>query len=203
MANDNNKLDNPLVVHKETDASFQDVNEENDITAGDVTITHYDEEQPTLERHRFKKVKKKKKYPYVILILVIVIVVIVSLMFAGVIPNPFVSDDDGDSAEVTTEETTEEVNEFEGIITVKGTYLFYEGEEINGSEELIRKIKYLDPEEKSFIVQDEDADSTFLNDEILPVLENYGFEYEVKFIISSGLVSENETTTEAESADEE
>ena len=50
---DEEKLDNPLVVHKVTDASYQDVSAE-----ADLNKTHIEEETATLERHRFKKRKK-------------------------------------------------------------------------------------------------------------------------------------------------
>lgn len=53
---DEEKLDNPLVVHKVTDASYQDVSAE-----ADLNKTHIEEETATLERHRFKKEKKKQQ----------------------------------------------------------------------------------------------------------------------------------------------
>lgn len=181
------KLDSPLVVHKETDASYEENN-----TELDVNITHIDEDTVTLERHRFKKVKKKSKAPYVFCAVLIIIAVFAGLYFCGVIPKFFDKVETTVPVSKSSESTTEE-NRFKGIITVKGTYLFFEGKEINGTEELISEIKYAN-ENTSFIIQDENADSTFLNDEILPILTSYNIQYEVKFIVSSGLMSVNETT---------
>lgn len=181
------KLDSPLVVHKETDASYEENN-----TELDVNITHIDEDTVTLERHRFKKIKKKSKAPYVFCAVLIIIAVFAGLYFGGVIPKFFDKVETTVPVSESSESTTEE-NRFKGIITVKGTYLFFEGKEINGTEELISEIKYAN-ENTSFIIQDENADSTFLNDEILPILTSYNIQYEVKFIVSSGLMSVNETT---------
>ena len=93
-------------------------------------------------------------------------------------------------------ESTSSSNRFEGIITVKGTSIFFEGEEVDGIEGLTREIKYLDPGTE-FIVQDEDADPTFLGEEVLPLLNEYGIKYEERFVISSGLMSKYETTAPA------
>lgn len=187
-------LDSPLVVHKKDDASFQE-------TANEVTMsaTHTDEESadtPTLERHRFKKKKKKSKAPYVILVLVaIAAAVICVLVYNDVIPI-------GKPETTTTTKksyTTQQVNEFEGIITVKGTYIFFEGTELDGLRGLEKEIKYLEKGTK-FVVQDEDADSNFLNFDVLSLLSQYSIDYEIKHIVSSGLIAEYEkmsTTTSA------
>lgn len=187
-------LDSPLVVHKKDDASFQE-------TANEVTMsaTHTDEESadtPTLERHRFKKKKKKSKAPYVILVLVaIAAAVICVLVYNDVIPI-------GKPETTTTTKksyTTQQVNEFEGIITVKGTYIFFEGTEVDGLRGLEKEIKYLEKGTK-FVVQDEDADSNFLNCDVLSLLSQYSIDYEIKHIVSSGLIAEYEkmsTTTSA------
>ncbi len=181
------KLDSPLVVHKETDASYEENN-----TELDVNITHIDEDTITLERHRFKKVKKNSKAPYVFCAVLIIIAIFAGLYFGGVIPKFFDKGETTVPVSDSSESTTEE-NRFKGIITVKGTYLFFEGKEINGTEDLISEIKYAN-ENTSFIIQDENADSTFLNDEILPILTSYNIQYEVKYIVSSGLMSVNDTT---------
>lgn len=186
------RLDSPLVVHKKYDASYQE-------TAGEISMsaTHTDEESgdtPTLERHRFRKKKKKKKAPYIILVLVAVAAaVICALIYNGVIPvTP------NETTSTTRKSyTTQQVNEFEGIITVKGTYIFFEGEEVDGINGLEDEIKYLD-EGTSFVIQDENADSNFLNFEVLDVLTRYNIKYEVTYIVSSGLVSKYETTSEAQ-----
>lgn len=179
-------LDSPLVVHKKDDASFQE-------TANEVTMsaTHTDEESadtPTLERHRFKKKKKKSKASYVILALAaIAAAVICVLVYNDVIPigKP--------ETTATTKKsyTTQQVNEFEGIITVKGTYIFFEGTEVDGLRGLEKEIKYLEKGTK-FVVQDENADSNFLNFDVLSLLSQYSIDYEIKHIVSSGLIAEYE-----------
>lgn len=193
-------LDSPLVVHKKDDASFQE-------TANEVTMsaTHTDEESadtPTLERHRFKKKKKKSKAPYVILVLLAVAAAVICvLVYNDVIPigKP--------ETTATTKKsyTTKQVNAFEGIITVKGTYIFFEGTEVDGLRGLEKEIKYLDKGTK-FIVQDENADSNFLNFNVLSLLSQYAVDYEIKHIVSSGLVAEYEkvstTTAPATKKDE-
>ena len=100
------------------------------------------------------------------------------------------------TAPQTAEQTTEG-NRYAGIITVKGTAIFFEGTEVDGIEGLTRKIKYLD-EGTSFVVQNEDADETFLSEEILPLLDSYNIKYEVKFVVSSGLTAASETATDAQ-----
>ncbi|MGN1329101.1 MAG: hypothetical protein ACI4V4_05345 [Eubacterium sp.] len=181
-------LDSPLVVHKSDDASYQETASE-----GGMQTTHIDEDSdvPTLERHRFKKIKKKKKWPYVLIALfVAAVVVIVVLANNGVIKLG--------ADETTTQPkksyTTQAENPFVDTITVKGTYIFFEGVEVDGIGGLEREIKYLDKGTK-FIIQDENADSTFLNFEVLDLLTGYEMDYEITHIVSSGLVSKYETTT--------
>lgn len=193
MDNEKNdlQLDSPLVVHKESDASYQPVQDVNGMTA---THTEDELDAPTIERHRFKKKKKSGKGGYIFLLIIVAAVAVCSaLYFTGTY-------DFGIHKETTTEETTrksyttQQVNKFEGIITVKGTYIFFEGSEVDGIEGLTREIKYLDPGTK-FAVQDENADSNFLNYEILPLLADYQISYEVTHIVSSGLTSKYEKTT--------
>lgn len=181
------KLDSPLVVHKESDASYQENN-----AKLDVNITHIDEDTATLERHRFKKVKKKSKAPYFICALIVIVAVVAGLYYGGIIPH-FNDKNDTTAPVVDNSEPTTEENRFKGIITVKDSYIFFEGEEINGTEELINQIKYAD-ENTKYIIQDENANTTLLNDEILLLLTSYNIQYEVKHIVSSGLMSANETT---------
>ena len=52
------KLDSPLVVQKEGDASYQECASDFDMNA---THTDEDSDVPTLQRHRFRKEKKSKK----------------------------------------------------------------------------------------------------------------------------------------------
>ncbi len=192
------RLDSPLVVHKKNDASYQE-------TANEVTMsaTHTDEEtadEPTLERHRFRKKKKKKKAPYVILALVaIAVAVICALIYNGVIP---IGEKETTTQPPKKSYTTQAENQFAGIITVKNTFIFFEGKEVDGIEGLEKEIKYLDAG-ASFVVQDENADSDFLNFEVLSLLSQYNINYEIKHIVSSGLESKyekKETTAKSTTA---
>lgn len=186
-------LDNPLVVHKPDDASYQEKAE-----SGGMQTTHIDEDSdaPTLERHRFKKVKKKKKWPYVVLALVLVCAAVLAVLLGN---GTIHFGEKETTAKPKKSYTTQVENPFENTITVKGTYLFYEGEELEGIGDLEREIKYLDAGTK-FIVQDEKADSNFLNFEVLALLSQYEFEYEVTYVVSSGLTSKYETITAATEA---
>lgn len=189
MSNEYNDehLDSPLVVHKVTDASYRET--ENIV---DVNITHIEEETATLERHRFKKEKKSSKWPVIITFLVVVIAVFCYLYFSGTIGN--FAGNETTTAPVSENYTVLE-NPYEGIITVKGTYIFFEGEEVDGIEGLTREIRYLDAGTQ-FVVQDDNADDTFLNEEVLPLLSDYGIDVtEVRYVVSSGLTSKYETTT--------
>lgn len=189
------KLDSPLIVHKKDDASYQET-----ATEFDMSATHTDDEGddvPTLERHRFRKEKKSKKGVWVLIALIAVAVAVVcALFYSGVLPP-------GKEHVTTTKPertyTTAQVNEFKGIITIKGTYIFFEGTEVDGLSGLERKIKYLDKGTK-FIVQDEDADSNFLNFDVLSLLSQYGIDYDIKHIVSSGLESKYETTKAPEAS---
>lgn len=189
------KLDSPLIVHKVTDASYQEMASE-----VSVDFTHIDnEDTATLERHRYRKVKKPKKWPYVLIaIIVAVIVVITTLYFSGVIKLPSSGKQEKES-QTGYVETTE--NRFKGIITVKNSYIFFEGRELEGVSDLLNEIKYLEPGTK-FVVQDEKADETLLNQEILPTLDSYSIKYDVKYVVSSGLQSKYETTENQENNNE-
>ncbi|MDE6412367.1 MAG: hypothetical protein K2K42_00510 [Eubacterium sp.] len=187
MSEEFEKLDSPLVVHKETDASYLETANMDAMSV----VTHSEGNAPNLVRHRFKKVKKKSKAPWIILTIVIIVGLICGLYFSGVI---------GNRNERTTESTTKKVyveipeNRYEGIITVKGTYIFFEGEELEGTAELERRIKYLDAQTE-FVIQDEEADQVLLSQEIIPLLDQYEIKHdEPKFIISSGLHSKYEKT---------
>lgn len=187
---DDERLDSPLVVHKITDASY--VETANKV---EVEITHSEENNSTLERHRFKKVKKKKKWPYFLIIVVIIVAVICGLYYGGV----FGGDENKNTTAPTKESTTSVEDRFKNVITVKGTYIFFEGEEVEGINGLTRKIKYLDPS-TPLTVQDESADPVFISEEVLALLDSYGLKYETKYIISSGLISKYETTAAATTA---
>lgn len=177
------KLDSPLIVHKVTDASYIDT-----AVKVDVEYTHNDEGKATLERHRYKKVKKKKKWPYFLMLAVIIVAVACGFYFRGT-KDPV---DNKTTDPVTDNNVTINIEDrFNNVITVKGTYIFFEGEEVEGLNGLEKEIKYLD-KSNVITVQDESADQLFLAEEILPLLDSYGFKYETKFIISSGLKSQYE-----------
>lgn len=183
------KLDNPLIVHKKDDASYQET-----ATEVDMNVTHIEEDDdlPTLERHRFRKEKKNHNGILVLIALIAVAVaVLCALFYSGKL--------DFNKEETTTKVehtyTAKQENKFENIITVKGTYIFFEGTEVDGINGLERKIKYLD-EGTKFTVQDENADSNFLNYDVLSMLSQYGIDYDITHIVSSGLMSQYETTTQ-------
>lgn len=186
-------LDSPLVVHKKDDASYQEAN-----TEVSMQNTHVDEDSdmPTLERHRFKKEKKKKKWPYVLCTLIAILAIVLVVLFNnGTIKLP----QKQTTAQTQKSYTTQAVNPFADTITIKGTYIFYEGTELDDIGSLEREIKYQDSN-KEFTVQDEHADSNFLNKEVLPVLTNYKMKYEVVHIQLSGLISKYESSQPADTS---
>lgn len=195
LDNEKAQPDSPLVVHKESDASYQPE------PAGDgMTATHEESalDAPTIERHRYKKKKKSHKGAYsLLLLLVAAVAVCAALYFTGTFDFGLASKET--TVQTTTKKsyTTQPVNRFEGIITVKGTYLFFEGTEVDGISGLIQEIKYLD-EGTQFTVQDENADSNFLNYQVLKTLSDYGIKYKITHVVSSGLESKYETTAAPE-----
>ena len=64
---------------------------------------------------------------------------------------------------------------------------------MDGVEGLIAAIKY-EPAGSTFTVQDENANSNFLNNNVLSTLSLYKMNYKITHIVSSGLTSKNETT---------
>lgn len=185
------RLDSPLIVHKESDASYQE-------TATEVTMnaTHSDDDSdvPTLERHRFKKNKKKRKWHYVLLVFIAVAVaVLLAFKYSGAVD--FSNKEAATQAPSSRVYVTEPENKFEGVIVVKGHYIFFEGEELDGLEELEKSIKYLD-KGTSFKIWNEDADSDFLNFEVLTLLTRYDIKYEIEHKVSTGLVSKYENNVQ-------
>lgn len=188
------QLDAPLVVHKKSDASYQD----GGINV-DMNETHIEEEKrPTLERHRFKKDpnKKSNKAPVAILIIVIIAVVFCALYFTGNI-----SFGNKSATKTTTETTTETTTSLEeayaGTIVVKGTYIFVDAQEVNGIEGLQEALKYTDKSTTAYKIIDEDADSNFLNNNVLPLLMDMGFYGKNTEIVHqgyTGLMAAEETT---------
>lgn len=185
------KLDSPLVVHKKDDASYQETAREFDMNS-----THADDESgdvPTLERHRFRKEKKSHKGVWFLLALIAVAVAVVCALFYS---GKLSFKNEETSTKVERTYVTQEENKFEGIIVVKGTYIFFEGEEVDGISGLERQIKYLDKGTK-FTIQDENADSNFLNLDVLSLLSRYEINYEITHIVSSGLKSKYEIEAES------
>ncbi len=187
------RLDSPLIVHKKSDASYQE-------TASEVTMsaTHTDDDNsdvPTLERHRFKKQKKKRKWPLVLLILIVIAAaVLCALKYSGTVD--FAPKETTTDGTTTKAYVTEAENKFDGVIVIKGTYIFFEGTEVDGIEGLEREIKYLDAG-TTFEVWEEKADSNFLNFEVLALLSQYDIKYEITHKVSTGLVSKYENVTAA------
>ena len=183
-------LCSPLIVHKEGDASYQPDAVEDGMTA---THTEDELEAPTIERHRFRKKKKNHKGAYVlILLLVAAVAVCAALYFTGTYDFGLKPKETTTQA-AKTEDTAQETTNYDRVITVKGTYLFYEGQEVDGVEGLIAAIKY-EPAGSTFTVQDENANSNFLNNNVLSTLSLYKMNYKITHIVSSGLTSKNETT---------
>jgi len=188
------ELDAPLVVHKKSDASYQD----GGINV-DMNETHIEEEKkPTLERHRFKKDpnKKSNKAPVAILIIVIIAVVFCALYFTGNI-----SFGNKSATKTTTETTTETTTSLEeayaGTIVVKGTYIFVDAQEVDGIEGLQEALKYTDKSTTAYKIIDESADSNFLNNNVLPLLMDMGFCHKNPEIVPqgyTGLMAAEETT---------
>jgi hypothetical protein len=194
------KLDSPLIVHKKSDSSYQETD-----SILEMNETHIDEDEPTLERHRFKKDPNKKNHaPLVVVIIIVVLVAIFAgLYFTGNIT--FNSKDNSRKNTSTTQETTTSLQDaYKGTIVVKGTYIFVDGIEVDGINGLQNALKYLDPSPTAFTIIKEDANDEFLNYDILPLLTDMGFYDEstdIQMKKSTGLMSENEVdTTVSESA---
>lgn len=185
---DEKKLDSPLVVHKITDASYQETANE-----VDVDFTHNESEAAaTLERHRYRKVKKAKKWPYVVVAIVVaVVIVIAALYFSGVIKP---ANRENSTTDNTTGYVQEEENKYKGIITVKNSYIFFEGEEVDGINGLNKELQYID-DGASFILQNDHANEAFFSEEVIPLLDSLGVKYEAKTVVSSGLTSIYETAS--------
>ncbi len=191
------KLDSPLVVHKKSDASYEE-------TASEIAMheTHSDDDGPTLERHRFRKTKKKKNSKGLIAIIIIVVLasVFAALYFTGNITFDKKEPSTVSTTISTTESTTNLKDEYNGTIVIKNTYIFVDGDEVNGIEGLQSTIKYDTPDPSAYKIIDENANADFLNYEVLPILEKMGFYNEstvITHIESTGLMAKDETTTKA------
>lgn len=189
------ELESPLIVHKKSDASYQE-------TASDVVMeeTHVEEDAPTLTRHRFRKEKTNNHtgLKVFIIILVICAVVFAGLYYGGVIK---LDNNKETKPTVTTEESTTSLEQkYEGKIVVKGMYIFVDGVEVNGIEGLQSALKYVEPSPTAYEIVKENADAIFLNDNILPLMSEMGFYDEttvISTIAKTGLIAEAEKTTKA------
>ena len=188
------ELESPLVVHKKGDASYKES------AAVQMNDTHIDDEKPTLRRHRFKK--EKKGYGGLIAFLIIVVIIAAAfsaLYFTGNIRFRFTKETTtAKSVTTTTERVTTIEEAYQGTIVVKDVYIFVNGVEVDGIQGLEKALKYEDKSTTAFTIIDENANSDFLNYEILQRLQQMGF-YDENTVIthkeSTGLIAEAETTT--------
>lgn len=186
-----NELDSPLVVHKESDASYNGCP---NFDLMNKTAIDENDTAPSIERHRFKKKKKNPNKNKIITIVLLVVLVAVCVGVTVHFVNDSKSNENKNS--VTAEETTKSLSEvFKNTITVQGTTIYYEAEVIDNVVELESNIKFL-PKDTQIIIQNEHADSDFF-ESVKEVVLQCEFEKEpkVEFIQSSGL---NETSPEAQ-----
>lgn len=188
------KLDAPLVVHKKSDASYKEL-ESPEISMNE---TRVEDTSPTLKRHRFRKTESEKaNKSFVFFLAIIVIAVGISILYAtgGL--------DVKKDVETTTEQTTTQAvtsieDSYEGTIVIKNRFIFVNGYEVKGIAGLQKALKYEDVSTTAYLIIDENADSDFLNNEILPILMDMGFygeDTEITHKESTGLVAYDETTT--------
>lgn len=185
------KLESPLIVHKKSDASYEDT-----ASSQEMSETHTEEERPNLIRHRFRKDKKKKNHwALPIIIIVVAAAVFTGLYFSGILSpqkEERTTADTNSSAETTT--TLQQA--YEGKIVIKNTYIFVDGVEVNGIEGLQNALKYVDPSPTAYEIVKEDANADFLNNDVLPLMLDMGF-YDESTVISTtastGLIAQEET----------
>lgn len=185
-------LDAPLVVHKKSDASYQD-----GVTNVDMNETHITNDKPTLERHRFKKdPNQKSNKPILIVIFVIVLAVAFGVLYLT--GNISFDNKKETTVKKTTTETTTSIEEaYAGTIVVKGMYIFVDGVEVDGIEGMQDALRYTDKSTTAYQIIDEDANSDLLNNGVLPTLMEIGFYDENTEIIHkgyTGLMAAEETT---------
>lgn len=189
------QLDNPFVVHKESDASYNGCPNLNMLTE---TRDEEDDVHPTIERHRFKKKKKNPNKTKAITIVLLSAVVIVCVCVVVYFVRGAVSQNSTKS-EPETETVTESLRErFRNTVTVQGTTIFFEGEEMTDVAELRNYLSLL-PSDTQVIIQDEHADVDFFQT-VQETVYACGFEKDpdVEYIESSGLVAQS---SESETAD--
>lgn len=203
--NNNEHLDNPLVVHNKNDASYQNSNE---IEMNETLVI---EETNTLKRHRFRKDKSKNKNNSGIIFLIIILVLVVAfcvLYFTGNFSFNNKNDEELNKQTTTqVESTTSFEQAYKGTIVIKDTYIFVDGYEVNGIEGMQDAISFLEPSTTAFVIINDGANDTFLNNEILPVLMKLGFydektdikhSSEPELVPSELVTTAKENTSEAE-----
>lgn len=191
--NDNyEKLDNPLVVHDKNDASYYNSDENLEMEK-----THEKIETQHLKRHRFKKnnnSKSKKVITFLILFAVLTVVFCV-LYFTGNIT--FNKETSESITETVSESTTTIEQAYAGTIVVNDTYIFVDGIEVNGIQGLQQALRTKIPSTTAYVIINENANSAFLDDEILPILLSMGFydeNTEIQHKNQTGLVPAAHTT---------
>lgn len=188
------KLDNPLVVHKKSDASYAE-----DVVPFEMNETHNEEEAPTLVRHRFRKEKKKNNsgsHLAVLFFMVILAAVFSGLYFTGNIS--FHHTQTQKTTKAQEEVTTSLQEKYAGKIVVKDTYIFVNGEEVSGIEGLQAAIEYETPSTTAYEIIAEHANADFLNYGVLPLLDSlkfYGEDTVITHVESTGLMAAAELTT--------
>lgn len=197
MSNEKEKLDNPLVVHNKNDASYYNSDENLEMEQ-----THEKSESHHLERHRFKKKNtKSRKFVVFAIIIVVLAVVFCVLYFTGNIT--FNKQTTTLSTESTTETTTSLAQAYAGTIVVNDTYIFVDGEEVQGIQGLQQALRTKEPSTTAYKIINENANGTFLDNEILPILLEMGFYDENTELIhknQTGLIP-SELNTDAEVSD--
>ena len=177
------KLDNPLVVHNKNDASYE--NSDENLT---MSKTHTKQEGPTLERHRFKKDRSKssKKFLAFIIIVLILAVAFCVLYFTGNISFN------------STKTTTTLEQAYAGTIVVKNTYIFVDGEEVEGIEGMQEALRLQEPSTTAYTIINDSADTNFIDNEVVPVLLDMGFYDENTNVThkSTALIPSELTTSE-------
>ncbi len=187
-------MENPLVVHKKSDTSYKET-----VDNYVMDETHIDDDGPTLERHRFRKDpdKKSKKTPMIILIiLVIAAAVLAALYLSGNFgTNGYGSKKTTSTTTAVSVTTIQE--KYKDTIVVKNTYIFVDGEEVDGIQGLMSELKYETPSTTRYTIINENAEASFFNDNVLPILVQLGF-YDEKTVIThknlTGLTAKEEQT---------
>lgn len=196
------QLESPLIVHKKGDASYEDCS-----VAFEMNETHNEEVRPTLKRHRFKKTQKKRGGTLKVFVVVVVVLasVFAGLCYSGTINISNIGNSATESTTDdidTTQSTTSIEEKYKGTIVVKKNYIFVDGVEVDGIDGLQKALKYKDASTTAYTIIIEgtadDFSENFYNYEVYPYLLDLGFigdDTNVEHIHSTGLISENETTT--------